>query len=82
MNQLSLSFIKPELEEARQKIQKTEEIIEEQPAGRLRSDNENRLDRAKEVLFTAECASFEGYRIESEIELINYLIKEIFKNLK
>ncbi len=82
MTQLSLSFIKPELEEARQEIARVQDIIEEQPAGRLRHDNECRLERARDVLATAEAASYEGYRIESEIDLIRYLLNETLKNLR
>lgn len=82
MTQLSLSFIKPELEEARQEIARVQDIIEETPGGRIRHDNECRLDRAREVLATAEAASYEGYRVQSEIELIRYLLSETLKNLR
>jgi hypothetical protein len=70
------------LEAARQEIARVQDILEEQPAGRQRHDNECRLDRARDVLATAEAASYEGYRVQSEVELIHYLLTETLKNLR
>lgn len=74
--------MKPELEETRQAIRQAEDMIEEQPLGRIKFDNECRLDRCREVLKSAEDNSYLGYAIKTEIDLIHHLISLIYKNLR
>lgn len=81
MNQLSLSFMRPDTEQVRQKISHAEEMIEEMPGGKVKYDNERRLERARDVLQNAESNANLGYNIGVEIQLCHHLIELVLKNL-
>jgi hypothetical protein len=82
MKQLTFPFIRPDLEDARQQITHTEDMLEEQPGGPAKFDNLCRIDRAKEVLFSAESNSFRGYNVGIEIQLIHHLLELVTKNIR